>query len=49
MPRSHEVTKSSASTGSGDCRYHISTVGLEPYLMTTEELAAAVTGGLPDE
>ena len=43
------ITEADLRPGVGDCRYRISTAGLEPYLMTTEQLAAAMTGGLPDE
>jgi hypothetical protein len=43
------ITEADLRPGVGDCHYRISTVGLDPYLMTREQFAAAVTGGLPDE
>jgi hypothetical protein len=43
------ITETDLRAGVGDCRYCISTAGLEPYLMTTDQVAAAVTGGSLDE
>jgi Putative PD-(D/E)XK family member, (DUF4420) len=43
------ITEADLRPGVGDCRYRISTAGLERYLMTTEQVAATVTGGPPDE
>ena len=43
------ITEADLRVGVGDCHYRISTAGLEPYLMTTEQVTAAVTGGTLDE
>jgi len=39
------ITESDLRAGVGDCRYHISTAGLERFLMTPEQVAAAIAGG----
>jgi hypothetical protein len=39
------ITEADLRAGVGDCRYHISTAGLERYLMTPEQVAAAIAGG----
>ncbi len=38
------ITEADLRPGVGDCRYRISTAGLDQYLMTAEQVAAAVTG-----
>lgn len=43
------ITEADLRAGVGDCRYRISTAGLEPYLITPGQVAAAVTEGMPDE
>jgi hypothetical protein len=37
------ITEADLPPGVGDCRYRISTAGLDRYLMTAEQVAAAVT------
>ena len=34
--------------GVGDCKYRITTAGLDEYLLTAEEFATAITGASPD-
>lgn len=36
------ITEADLRPGVGDCRYRISTAGLEPYLLSREDLAAAI-------
>jgi hypothetical protein len=43
------ITEAELRAGVGDCRYHISTVGLQQYLMTDAEVAAAIRGRPADE
>jgi hypothetical protein len=38
------ITEGDLRAGVGDCRYHISTAGLERFLMTPEQVAAAIAG-----
>ena len=43
------ITEAELRPGVGDCRYRIATAGLDRYLMTTEQVAAVITGGVLDE
>jgi hypothetical protein len=43
------ITEADLRPGVGDCRYRISTDALEQYGMTTEQVAAAITGESADE
>jgi hypothetical protein len=39
------ITESDLRPGVGDCQYHISTTGLDTYLLTSEDVVAAVKEG----
>ena len=43
------ITEADLRPGVGDCRYRISTAGLDQYLMTADDVTMAVTEGIPDE
>ena len=43
------ITEADLRPGVGDCHYRISTAGLDAYLMTADDVTAAVKGGSPDE
>jgi hypothetical protein len=43
------ITEASLPPGVGDCRYRITTAGLEPYLMKPEDVTSAIGGGIRDE
>lgn len=43
------ITEADLRPGVGDCRYSISTAGLERYLLATEDIAEAISGKGPDE
>lgn len=43
------ITEGDLRPGVGDCRYHLSTAGLDQYQMTAEEVAAAIKAGSADE
>jgi hypothetical protein len=41
------VTEADLRPGVGDCRYRVSTAGLDTYLMTADEVVMAIKGGIP--
>jgi hypothetical protein len=43
------ITEADLRAGVGDCRYSISTAGLEQYLLAAEDIAEAISGRTPDE
>jgi hypothetical protein len=43
------ITEADLRPGVGDCCYRISTAGLDGYLMTTDQVAEAITGRRADE
>jgi hypothetical protein len=43
------ITEGDLRPGVGDCRYSISTAGLERYLLSPEDLAEPIGGRFPDE
>ena len=43
------ITEADLRPGVGNCRYHIATAGLDEYLMTARQVAAAITAGGADE
>lgn len=43
------ITEDDLRPGVGNCSYRISTAGLERYLLSAEQLAAALAGGPPNE
>jgi Putative PD-(D/E)XK family member, (DUF4420) len=43
------ITEADLRAGVGDCRYHISSAGLDEFLMTEAQVDTAIAGGLADE
>ena len=43
------ITEADLRPGVGDCRYSISTAGLDRYLLTADDISEAVSGRYPDE
>lgn len=43
------ITESDLRPGVGDCKYRISTAGLDQYLITAEQVSAVISGGSPGE
>jgi hypothetical protein len=43
------ITEADLRPGVGDCRYSISTAGLEPHLLTADDIAEIISGRFPDE
>jgi Putative PD-(D/E)XK family member, (DUF4420) len=43
------ITEADLRPGVGDCRYRISTAGLDQYLMTAGQVGAVIIGGAPNE
>jgi hypothetical protein len=42
------ITEADLRPGVGDCQYRISTAGLDAYLITADDAAMAVKGGIPE-
>lgn len=43
------ITEADLRPGVGDCLYRIAAAGLDPYLMTADDVVLAIKGGAPDE
>jgi hypothetical protein len=41
------ITEADLRPGVGDCRYHITAAGHDQYVMTGQQVAAAITAGIP--